>query len=179
VVGRGITAAATMGQLRSAARALVSTGLGPADVLAGLDRYSRRYGVGEMATVVHAQVDLRAGRMRYACAGHLPPVLVEPGRPPRYLQEGRSLPLGVQPADALRPDAAADLAPGALLVLYTDGLVERSNRPLEEGLVGLLGSIDELRGLAPGELTQVLAARLVDADARPDDVCVLAVRRRR
>jgi PAS domain S-box-containing protein len=179
VVGRGIGAAATMGQLRSAARALVLTGLGPAEVLGGLDRYCARHDVGEMATVVHAQVDLRDGRMRYACAGHLPPVLVEPGRPPRYLQEGRSLPLGVQPEGEARRDAVAELVPGAVLVLYTDGLVERSDRPLEEGLAGLLSALEELGDLPPGELTERVAARLVDRDAPSDDVCVLALRRRR
>jgi PAS domain S-box-containing protein len=177
VVGRGMVAAATMGQLRSAARALVLTGLGPADVLDGLDRYSRRHGVGEMATVVHAQVDLRDGRMRYACAGHLPPVLAEPGRPPRYLQEGRSLPLGVQPDGQQRHDAPAALVPGAVLVLYTDGLVERSDRPLDEGMDGLLSSIEHARSLPPGELTEAIASRLVERDARSDDVCVLALRR--
>ena len=177
VVGRGIGAAATMGQLRSAARALVLTGLGPAEVLAGLDRYASRHGVGEMATVVHAQIDLRDGRMRYACAGHLPPVLVEPGRPPLYLQEGRSLPLGVQPAGRVRAEAVAELVPGAVLVLYTDGLVERSDRPLDVGMDGLLSSIEQVRDLPLGELTEGVTSRLVERDASSDDVCVVAVRR--
>ncbi|HEY2438354.1 MAG TPA: SpoIIE family protein phosphatase, partial [Solirubrobacteraceae bacterium] len=68
VVGRGITAAATMGQLRSALRALASTGLSPAATLAALEEYSRRHDVGQMTTLVYAQLDLDSGLLRFACA---------------------------------------------------------------------------------------------------------------
>ena len=91
VVGRGIGAAATMGQLRSAVRAFASTGMGPAAAMDALDAYSRRHAVGDLATVVHVQADLARGTMRYACAGHLPPVLHGAG-PGAAVPVGRSLP---------------------------------------------------------------------------------------
>ncbi|MDQ3739512.1 MAG: SpoIIE family protein phosphatase, partial [Actinomycetota bacterium] len=72
VVGRGLEAAATMGQLRSAARALASTRPAPGELLVALDEFSRRHEVGQMTTVVCAHVDVAARRLRYACAGHPP-----------------------------------------------------------------------------------------------------------
>ena len=79
VVGRGIDAAATMGQLRSAVRALASTGLPPGRLLDALDALRRRHAVGQMTTLVYAQLDLGSRRLRYACAGHPPPLILEPG----------------------------------------------------------------------------------------------------
>ena len=80
VVGRGIEAAATMGQLRSAVRALASSDPGPARLLDGLELYVQRYGVGQMATVVYAELEPVARRVRYVCAGHPPPAVLPPGR---------------------------------------------------------------------------------------------------
>jgi PAS domain S-box-containing protein len=176
VVGRGIRAAATMGQLRSALRALASTGPPPGRLLEAMDGFAHRHGVGEMATIVHAQVDIATGRTRYACAGHLPPVLVAPGEPPRYLWEGRSMPLDAMTGLA-RADATCELAPGATLVLYTDGLVERSDRALEQGMDELVAALARLRDRPAQELTDALARELTAHDGRADDVCVLALRR--
>jgi PAS domain S-box-containing protein len=178
VVGRGIAAAAAMGQLRSAVRALASTGLAPAALLTGLDAYVDRHGVGEMSTVAFARLDAAAGSLQFACAGHMPPVLVAPGLPPRYLPGGRTAPLNAYPAAVQRTEATAPVPAGSTLVLYTDGLIERVDRPLAEGLDALLEAIETRRAAPPQRLADDLVeAMLVDRAAR-DDVCVLALRLR-
>ena len=94
VVGRGLHAAAAMGQLRSAVRALATTDAGPALLLNRLDRFVAGVEAADTATMVYAELDLRDGRLRYACAGHPPPVLVGAGGISDLLWGGRSAPLG-------------------------------------------------------------------------------------
>jgi len=79
-----------MGQLRSVIRALASTGLAPGPLLAALDGYVARHSVGRITTVVYAELELDVGRLRYACAGHPPPIVIQPGEQPRYVWDGRS-----------------------------------------------------------------------------------------
>jgi PAS domain S-box-containing protein len=177
VVGRGIHAAAAMGQLRSAFRALASTGLAPGALLEAMDGFSRRHDVGGLATIVYACVDLDSGRVRYACAGHLPPLIAEPGRLPRLLWEGRSLPLDAVDDRVPRPEAPCTLEEGAMLVLYSDGLVERRDRSLDEGLEELVDAVECYRDRPVAELTDALAAELTRPGEQSDDVCVLAIRR--
>ena len=173
VVGRGLEAAATMGQLRSAIRALASTGLGPGPLLDALDRYARQHDVGQMATLAYAEVDVPGRCLRYACAGHPPPAVLHAGGSAAFAWEGRSLPLDAHPGAPQRPDAALDLPPGSTLVLYTDGLIERNDRPLRSGLDALLASVDRLRDEPPDALAAALTHEL---GSRGDDVCVLALR---
>ena len=169
VVGRGIGAAATMGQLRSAVRALASTGLPPGPLLDALDAYARRHGVGRMSTLVYARLEIATGCLRYACAGHPPPLLAAPGEDPRFAWEGRSLPLDVaHPPSGARADAELRVPPGGALVMYTDGLVERPSRPLTEGMAQLRDLVAE-HGAAAST-----AVRALHETERADDVCVLA-----
>ncbi len=176
VVGRGIGAAATMGQLRSALRALASTGFEPGALLEALSEFARRHEVGQMATVAYVEVDVRLRSMRYACAGHPPPAIVEPGRPARFAWDGRSSPLDAHTTWHERPEGAAELAERSLIVLYTDGLVERSDRPLQAGLDGLLAGLDTLDDHGPEAVASSLAKAVATSPARRDDVCVLATR---
>jgi phosphoserine phosphatase RsbU/P len=174
VVGRGIGAAATMGQLRSALRALASTGLGPAALLEALDRFARAHEVGRMATLAYAQIDAGTRRVRYACAGHPPPAAVAPGGAAQLLWDGRSLPLDARGAGT-RAEGELALEPGGGLVLYSDGLVERRTQPLRTGLDALVAALESVtappgRGLAPA-----LADALLAGGDRDDDVCVLAL----
>jgi PAS domain S-box-containing protein len=173
VVGRGIEAAAVMGQLRSAVRALASTGLPPGPLLTALDRYAIRHAVGQMATVVCAEVEAGSRRLTYACAGHLPPLLLEPGRPARCAWEGRSPPLDARATASPRPQATVELAPGSTVLLYTDGLVERRRRPLDAGLDVLLSSAERGRHLGPSGLAEHLLQDLAGDGPHQDDVCVL------
>jgi PAS domain S-box-containing protein len=180
VVGRGIEAAAAMGQLRSAIRALASTGLAPGPLLDGLDGFVRRHRVGRMTTVAYAQLDVTSGELLYACAGHPPPVLLAPDQAPRLLWEGRSVPLDSVALAGPRRQADAQLARGGTLLLYTDGLVERRTQSLDVGLEHLLAAAvrqegDDIAGL----LTSVVREMNDDhSDDHSDDLCVLAAHRK-
>jgi sigma-B regulation protein RsbU (phosphoserine phosphatase) len=172
VVGRGITAAASMGQLRSAVRAFASTGLGPAGVLTALDRYSRRHEVGEMATVAFAALEVETGSLCFACAGHPPPIVANPGEAPRLAWEGRSVPINAHPDCAPRPESRLSLNRGATLLMYTDGLTDHRNRT-DDGLARLLETVAGSLDLPFDGFTGRVAQRLRDP-AEADDVCVLA-----
>jgi len=174
VVGRGLAAAAAMGQLRSAVRALAAVDSGPALLLARLDRFVDGVPAAETATLAYAELDLRDGKARYACAGHPPPVLVDPGGDAVLLWEGRSAPLGAH-FGRDRAEAAVTMVPGARLALYTDGLVERRDEPLDtsiDRLAGLLGqsAAQPLDGLADRVTETALGTRRTG-----DDVCLLLV----
>ena len=176
VVGRGLEAAATMGQLRSAVRALAATGLGPAALLEALDGYAQRHGIGQMTTIVCAELDVASRRVRYACAGHLPPLLVPPDGAPVLLWEGRSPPLDAHGAlDGHRPESDVVLDAGTTVLLYTDGLIERRDEPLSVQLERLAAAAGERRAAPIAELTAALA-RVFHDPADPDDVCLLAAR---
>jgi phosphoserine phosphatase RsbU/P len=176
VVGRGIGAAATMGQLRSAVRALASTGLGPAALVTALDGYARRHGVGRMTTLVYAQLQLVTRRLRYAVAGHPPPLLVTAGEDPSFVWDGRSLPLDAHRVAArARDEAVRVLTPGSTVLLYTDGLVESRSRPLDEGMDRLLDAVAARRDAPVAGLVAAVVRALHDAE-HTDDVCLLAAR---
>jgi sigma-B regulation protein RsbU (phosphoserine phosphatase) len=177
VVGRGIEAAAMMGQLRSVVRALAGMGLSPAAVLDGLEQFVERHGVGDMATVACAQVNLETRQLAFACAGHPPPAVIEPGRPPRLAWEGRSTPLAAQ--DGPRPprvEAEFVLAAGAIVLLFTDGLFERRDRSLADGLDALLGQAAARSAASMADLAEGVVAEMADDRVRDDDLCLLALR---
>jgi sigma-B regulation protein RsbU (phosphoserine phosphatase) len=177
VVGRGLQAAASMGQLRSAVRAFASTGLTPDGVLSAVDRFSARHSVGRMATLLYAQLNVSSGTLRFACAGHLPPLLVMPGEEPCYLWEGRSLPIDSRLALEVRRDSAeVQLTPGSALLLYTDGLVERRGSSLDEGMSRLLSEVSCHRLQLPGGSARATIHALRHTEDYSDDVCLLVAR---
>ncbi|AUG79491.1 PAS sensor protein [Kitasatospora sp. MMS16-BH015] len=142
VMGRGLRAAVAMGQLRTAVRTLAMLDLDPAEVLTALDEIARGLGgdtssPGEdpelyLATCVYAVYDAVTQRCVFANAGHLPPVLLASGEPARMLDVPPGLPLGVggEPFE----EVEVPLPDGAVLGLYTDGLVESRKHQLDEGL---------------------------------------------
>ncbi|MEV4643011.1 SpoIIE family protein phosphatase [Actinoplanes sp. NPDC049548] len=174
VVGRGIDAATTMGQLRSAIRALASAEAGPARLLERLDRFVDRVESARMATVAYAEVDLTTSEMTYSCAGHLPPLLAEPGGSPRYLLDGRSGALGSRAGRRTRLEHTTHLAAGSRLLLYTDGLIERRNRPIDAGFEMLARAYAGRRDAPLPGLTAGLAQSLVGRE-HVDDVCLLCL----
>jgi PAS domain S-box-containing protein len=175
VVGRGLDAAAAMGQLRSAVRALATVDSGPALLLARLDRFVEGVPAADTATMAYAEVDLRDGSVRYACAGHPPPVVVDAAGRAVLLWDGRSAPLGAHFGVAARPEATVTLAVGSRLVLYTDGLVERRDLPLDQCIEALA----ELLGGWAQRPFDTMASGVTDAvlgtGSTGDDVCLLAV----
>ena len=177
VVGRGLDAAATMGQMRSAVRALAATGLAPGALLERLDEYSRRYGVGKLCTLVYAELSLEDGRLRFACAGHPPPLVLEPGEEPRFAWGGRSTPLDAFGPGVRRGEDEERLRPGSLVLLYTDGLVERRSEPVDEGLERLRIAVGRRRSEPVSSILGGLIGELPDSE-HPDDRCVLGVRLR-
>ncbi len=176
VVGSGLGAATAMGQLRSAVRAFAGMALGPGAVLEALDRYARRHGVGRMATLAYAEVDIETRRVRYACAGHPPPAVVDPQGRSALLWEGRSLPLDADLTPASRSEATFDVPAGGALMLYSDGLVERRRRPFRVGLDELIASLGRLGGETRRNLCEAVADELLAGGSREDDVCALALR---
>ncbi len=136
VAGRGLEAAAVMTQLRNALRAYALEAHPPAEALARLNSVAWALEDSVMATIVYLVYDPSTGILRFANAGHLPPLLVDRDGAARYLERGRSVPVGVQPAS--RYDEAEYLVDtGATLLLYTDGLVEKRRVRIDDGLAQL------------------------------------------
>jgi serine phosphatase RsbU (regulator of sigma subunit)/CheY-like chemotaxis protein/anti-sigma regulatory factor (Ser/Thr protein kinase) len=172
VMGRGVHAAAVMGQLRAAVRAYARLDLSPVDILEHLDGIVRDLGEDSIVTCVYAVYDPADGSLVYANAGHLPPLLVSPSAPLRRLRTAGP-PLGTGPFPLT--DEQVTLEPGALFLLYTDGLVERRDRDVGAGIDELS---DTVAGLAvpvediPAALVAALVPEGVD-----DDIAVLVARR--
>ena len=131
VAGSGLGAAVIMGRIRSALRAYALEFPGPADVLGKLDRKMQYFEEGDvMATVSYAVLDPDSGQLRISSAGHLPPVIAAPGQRGAMAQIAVDPPIGVADA-AVRQVTTLALAPGAVLCLFTDGLVERRDEPID------------------------------------------------
>ncbi|GAB7184680.1 SpoIIE family protein phosphatase [Kitasatospora sp. Ki12] len=171
VMGSGITAAATMGQLRTAARTLAGLDLEPAAVLTHLDRIAA--GLGEsIATCVYALYDPRHHRCRIANAGHLPPVHTRPGRPPALLDLPTGAPLGV--GGVAFDDTPVDLATGDEVVFYTDGLVETRDHDIDVRLAALTDLLGGPRR-SPEETCDLLLGALRHRGGN-DDIALLVAR---
>ena len=175
VVGHDLRAATTMARLQPLVRVMVSESTGPADALARLDRAAPHVDRSLMTTVGVADYDPATRRLRYACAGHLPPLLLDASGA-RLLEDGRGLPLGVDPTKD-RPAAGVTVSLPAQLVWYTDGLVERRGESVTAGLDRLLEAGRALDAEdEPEEVVHQLLQRLTAARALPDDIVVLTVR---
>ncbi|WP_347104252.1 SpoIIE family protein phosphatase [Streptomyces sp. CB03238] len=193
VMGRGLRAAVAMGELRTAVRTLAQLDLEPAEVLSHLDEIARGLGTptggGQasrvttkargpelsevyLATCVYAVYDSVTRRCTFANAGHLPPVLVEPGEAALLLDVPPGMPLGVggEPFE----EVEVELPEGALLALYTDGLVESRDHPLDEGMQAFRSALTD-----PGRpLEDVCDHVLNTLDTRhgEDDIALLMAR---
>jgi hypothetical protein len=172
VMGHGLAAAAFMGQLRVALRAYATEGHSPSKVLERADRLLPMISGERIATVIYAIVE-PDGRLTYANAGHPPPLLARNNEPTTYLTDGLSAPLGVELPAGSRAESAAQLDPGATLLLYTDGLIERRARPLDEGLTALHEALNQPASNI-GELCDTALSLALETTPE-DDICLLAV----
>ena len=173
VVGHGLRAATVMGQLRNAFRAYALVETSPASTLARLNRLLSKDDRDVMATALYLIFDRDTGVVVFSSAGH-PPALVVTREGPHFLEGGRSVPLGIADPSTYR-DETAVIESGSTVLLYTDGLVERRDTPLESRLAQLA----TVAGVADGELGDVCDQVLqgVLGGLRPsDDVALLAVR---
>ncbi|MEU5262071.1 SpoIIE family protein phosphatase [Amycolatopsis sp. NPDC021455] len=175
-VGRGLAAAAVMGQLRSACRALLLEASSPAHTLAALDRFAGRLPGALCTTVFCGILDPASGALTYSSAGHPPATLVHRDGTAQFLDEGGSVPLAVR-VDGPRPEATAVVPIGALLMLYTDGLVERRRESLDDGIRRVTEVAHGARDADLPGLAATLMSALRPADGYEDDVALLLYRR--
>ncbi|AQT80038.1 hypothetical protein B1R94_13345 [Mycolicibacterium litorale] len=176
-VGRGLPAAAAMGQLRSAAQALLLRTGDPAETLDSLDRFARRVPAAVGTTVFCAVIDQAASTIRYSSAGHPPPIVVGPGTVRTRLERAPGLPLAVADRQP-RPEAVAGLAAGATLLLYTDGLIERRHESLTAGIERAAAVLATCAEIHPEEVADQLMTTLAPPTGYDDDVAVLLYRHR-
>ncbi len=175
VAGHDLHAATRMGAVRHKLRAIAADRVTrPSEVLTRLDRVLQRFAPEDVVTLVHARVRPGPGgwSAEWSCAGHPPPLLLVPGAGPRFLQAEADLPVGV--ADLPRHDSHAALPAGAVLVFYSDGLVEHPGESLTEGLQRLQRAA---AGLEREPLDR-LCRELLEcaAPSGEDDIAVLAAR---
>jgi len=174
VVGRGLRAAAAMGQLRSALRGIALEMRGPASTLEALNRFAARTPGTELATVAYGEYDPTTGAFVYACAGHPPPVACTEGRA-MVLDDGRS-PLLAAGYDGPRAEATYVLPPHATLVLYTDGLIERRDEPFQRGVDRLRTTLELASDGDPVDLVDALITAVLGTQDRTDDAALLVLR---
>jgi serine phosphatase RsbU (regulator of sigma subunit) len=175
VAGHGIEAAALMGQLRNALRGAALEGEDAASAMTRVDRLlqSQRERQDSIATAVFARLNDSGATLELSSAGHPPPLVVRPDGSTEYLEKVRSVPLGV-PAPGGRRSSSCDLEPGSLLVLYTDGLVERRGESLTQGLDRLAAAAAGA-GHEPERACDRIVAAMLGDEGPSDDVALLAV----
>jgi hypothetical protein len=178
VMGKGLHAAALMGQLRTTLRTLTVIDPSPSAVLTAMDRVTQDLDPDEIATIVYVLLDLSTGAARIARAGHLPPLLTGPDGQTTALYGGGSPPLGAPTGE--RGEVEIQVPHGSMLVLYSDGMVEDRETGLGPGLSDLIESAGRLTAQARQGLEPIADALLDGANQphREDDITLLLARRR-
>lgn len=174
VAGHGLSAAATMGQLRMAVRAYAVQDPSPVSVMRGVHRLLSHLPVQEMVTLTYLVFDPATMVLRFTNAGHPPPLLFGGGRS-LYLEDGLSPPLGVTEVAGFS-EATQDMWSGATLLLYTDGLVERRRESIELGMDRLQREAAMHEGADVEELCDRVLSSLIEGDHVADDIALVAMR---
>jgi serine phosphatase RsbU (regulator of sigma subunit)/anti-sigma regulatory factor (Ser/Thr protein kinase) len=172
VMGRGVRAAAVMGQLRTAVRAYARLDLPPHEVLQLLDGLAAEIDANQIATCVYAVHDPNEGRLVYASAGHLPILVRDENGTVSRADEPTGPPLGT--GGWVHSSGSIALGPGSTAVLYTDGLVERRDEDLDEGIAALEGALAGATGTPQVICDRLVRSAGVTAD-HDDDVAVLVL----
>ena len=171
VVGHGIAAAALMGRLRTALHSYAIEGHGPGRTLELVDRFVQSLNESAMATAAYAVFDTYTSVLQYATAGHLPPLVIS-GSDARVLEVTPAPPLGAFPYGRC-PEHELSLESGEMLLLYTDGLVERRGVALSAGIEVLASAVNRAR--SPEEACALAVAKLVPPEGLRDDVAIVAL----
>jgi serine phosphatase RsbU (regulator of sigma subunit) len=174
VMGRGVAAAAVMGQIRAAVRAYALDDHPPARLLTGLDQVVQTLGTGTLTTCTYAVYDPSSRQLTIGTAGHLPPLLAGPHQPTRYLDLDPGLPLGVHDTGSIFRQTTIPLPPQTTLLLYTDGLIEARDQPLEFGLGRLAAAVDRIQ-LPPSQLADRVLTELGRQTGTDDDIALLVL----
>ena len=172
VVGHDLHAAVAMGRLQLLLRHAASSGADPAGVLSALDAASPAITGTDFATIAYAEYDPAAQTLTYACAGHPPPLLAD-GTTVTYLDGGRSGPVGM---GGPRSQATVKVPDGSVLVLYTDGLVERRDEPIDVGFSRLAAAAAGLAGVDAQPLCDGLLQVMAHGRVLADDVAVVCMK---
>ncbi|MFI6566757.1 SpoIIE family protein phosphatase [Streptomyces sp. NPDC050534] len=172
VMGRGVRAAAVMGQLRTAVRAYARLDLPPHEILQLLDGLAAEIDANQIATCVYAIHDPNEGRLVYASAGHLPILVRDESGTVLRADEPTGPPLGT--GGWMHASGSVPLGPGATAVLYTDGLVERRDQDLDEGIASLERALAGATGTPQVVCDRLVRSAGVTAD-HDDDVAVLVL----
>lgn len=175
-VGRGLPAAAVMGQLRSSARALLINGAAPALLLEQLDSAASLIPNAYCTTVFLAILDTESGVLEYSNAGHMPAVLAGPGSATTtMLPDAASVPLAVR-RDKPRPQATRVLPPGCTLMLFTDGLVERRRESIDDGIARAAEVLAQTDELPLSSVADAVLRELAPEGGYDDDVAMVIYR---
>jgi GAF domain-containing protein len=170
VAGHGLEAAITMGQMRSAARALAPD-YGPAALLEALDRFLCSTVEEPLATAAVIVIDSAERTLRYCLAGHPPPLLRGPDGAVSLLGDAPGALLGLETRN--RPEQVVTFAPGSCVVLFTDGLVERRDETFDAGIARLATALKAALPPHPASLCDVLVEQSVLHNDRDDDIAIL------
>ncbi|MGC4868563.1 PP2C family protein-serine/threonine phosphatase [Micromonospora sp. DT53] len=174
VSGHGLPSAVVMGRIRSALRAYALDSDDPAQALTSLDRKIHHFEAGTLTTAVYALIAPDRRTVYLSSAGHLPPLLAVPGQPTQLVDLTVDRPLGVGRPLATRRTTVMDLPPGAALVFYTDGLVERRSELIDTGIERLADAVRS--GPSEALCDHIMATT---AEQHPnDDIALLVIRRR-
>ncbi|MFC4611344.1 PP2C family protein-serine/threonine phosphatase [Streptomyces maoxianensis] len=176
VVGHGLSAAGVMGQLRSALSAASRVVGGPAGALEVLELYARSIAGAENTTVAKAFIDWDTHTITYSSAGHPPPALLQMDGTVDFLDRATDPPLGARPEHAPRLQASEPFTEGAVLVLYTDGLIERRREDIDTGLARLAGSLARHQAADLETQADALLADLLPPGGATDDTALVIVR---
>ena len=171
VVGHGIAAAALMGRLRTALHSYAIEGHGPGRTLELVDRFVQSLNESAMATAAYAVFDTYTSVLQYATAGHLPPLVISRSDA-RVLEVTPAPPLGAFPYGRC-PEHELSLESSEMLLLYTDGLVERRGVALSAGIEVLASAVNRAR--SPEEACALAVAKLVPPEGLRDDVAIVAL----
>jgi serine phosphatase RsbU (regulator of sigma subunit) len=175
ISGKGIVAAAEMGRLSKTIRLYLADDPDPARVIERVNQGIERGIIADVfATAALATFNPTTGILRYASAGHPPPLTIKPDGSTRLLEEGRNVPFGY--AATRVESAATHLQPGERFLLYTDGLIERRTRPLDDGLSALQAIVSRIgKDNSSEDALDALVARMSEHHPAEDDICLLSL----